>query len=240
MALRHLKPLKNSQWDEQKARHLLNRAGFGIPHSRVENLASMKLEDAALEDSVNVVADLWPGAPMTLVLEDAFEAELDSIVKVLPAFPGPDTQSYNLVVRIDRGALSGEGEGLLPNRVAVSWEVAGGDAADPIDVGLLLVSPNPIATETGTRRGPIVSAGAMAVGLFVLIAGVISIDTWTQAYREDARHVRPVDEPARGHEPGKDEPEEYEAEEETGDEDAEPGPWQWQRPKAPSGSADAY
>jgi len=41
-----LEPVATESWDARKARHLLNRAGFGIPRERVERLASMTPEDA--------------------------------------------------------------------------------------------------------------------------------------------------------------------------------------------------
>ncbi len=44
-----LEPLSSSKWSERHARHLLNRAGFGIPEARVASLALRSAEDAAAE-----------------------------------------------------------------------------------------------------------------------------------------------------------------------------------------------
>jgi uncharacterized protein (DUF1800 family) len=41
-----LEPINPGEWDARKARHLLNRAGFGVPRERVERLASMTPEEA--------------------------------------------------------------------------------------------------------------------------------------------------------------------------------------------------
>jgi len=44
-----LEPLGHSKWSEQHGRHLLNRAGFGVPERQVPHLASLSAEDAAAE-----------------------------------------------------------------------------------------------------------------------------------------------------------------------------------------------
>lgn len=36
-----LEPIGRDEWDDARARHLLNRAGFGVPHERVERLARL-------------------------------------------------------------------------------------------------------------------------------------------------------------------------------------------------------
>ena len=41
MARKPLAPISDQSWDEAKARHLLNRAGFGIPRTRVVELAAL-------------------------------------------------------------------------------------------------------------------------------------------------------------------------------------------------------
>ncbi len=151
-----------------------------------ESVAAISIADAALEDGVDVVADIGPNSALTLVLEDTFEVELDTISKVLPPLPGPDTVPYTLVVRIDRGSLAtSESVQMVPERIGVSWEaVAAGKT--PTNIGLLLVNEDPSAEETGTRRGPILLLGALMGGAFALITGATVIDTWTQARREEA------------------------------------------------------
>ncbi len=42
-----LEPLAASRWSEHHARHLLNRAGFGVPEARVRELAALSPEEAA-------------------------------------------------------------------------------------------------------------------------------------------------------------------------------------------------
>ncbi len=46
MSIQHLKPIRSGDWDHRKARHLLNRAGFGVPSDRVEYLAGLPLTAA--------------------------------------------------------------------------------------------------------------------------------------------------------------------------------------------------
>lgn len=41
MASKWMTPVATKDWDERKARHLLNRAGFGVPHGRIELLERM-------------------------------------------------------------------------------------------------------------------------------------------------------------------------------------------------------
>ena len=49
---RMLSPIMPSEWDENSARHLLNRAGFGIPHERVALLARVG-PSAAVDELVD-------------------------------------------------------------------------------------------------------------------------------------------------------------------------------------------
>lgn len=46
MAADALQPLNSRKWDEKKAKHLLSRAGFGIPRERVTHLAQIGLHKA--------------------------------------------------------------------------------------------------------------------------------------------------------------------------------------------------
>lgn len=46
MSTASLEPLALESWNSRTARHLLNRAGFGIPHGRVAELAAMTPEEA--------------------------------------------------------------------------------------------------------------------------------------------------------------------------------------------------
>lgn len=46
MALRGLRPIRTADWNEGTARHLLNRAGFGVPDARVQQLAQLSPESA--------------------------------------------------------------------------------------------------------------------------------------------------------------------------------------------------
>lgn len=49
---RILSPIMPSEWEERSARHLLNRAGFGIPHERVAHLARVG-PSAAVDELVD-------------------------------------------------------------------------------------------------------------------------------------------------------------------------------------------
>jgi uncharacterized protein (DUF1800 family) len=57
-----LTPLWPDAWDRDCARHLLNRAGFGVPHDWIETLAELGPEKAvdALVDYESVKADTTP------------------------------------------------------------------------------------------------------------------------------------------------------------------------------------
>lgn len=46
MLINSLKPISESNWNSRTARHLLNRAGFGIPRERMDALAAMSPEQA--------------------------------------------------------------------------------------------------------------------------------------------------------------------------------------------------
>jgi len=61
MATDALVPISSAQWGHRTARHLLNRAGFGIPHARVEALAAMTPEAAV--DSLLEYPESRLGAP---------------------------------------------------------------------------------------------------------------------------------------------------------------------------------
>lgn len=79
-----LRPIRVSQWDMNKARHLLNRAGFGIPTERYRDLARMtpmQAVDALLDYEAFPTA---PTRPDFLLPSEDFEHERRT-ARALPA-----------------------------------------------------------------------------------------------------------------------------------------------------------
>lgn len=167
------------------------------------------LADAALTLDSSYRTSLEPGGEMVLVLEDVFGNEIDAVPYTLPPLPGSDTIPYDLLVRIDRGALldpaasaassSEDGEAstgasgladpeLVAERIDVVWEPvasAGGENAQVSSpVGLLLLTEDPVAFSTGSRRGPIILLGGLFVAVFALVVVAVTVDSWTQARRQ--------------------------------------------------------
>ena len=70
MASRILKPLNPKQFDFWKARHLLNRAGFGGTQAQIAALANMGLDDA-----VDYLVD-YDAIEMPPVLADRFDHDI--------------------------------------------------------------------------------------------------------------------------------------------------------------------
>src|SRR5690606_7666047 len=69
-------PIANDQWNTRAARHLLNRAGFGVPADRVAALAAMSPEEAvaALVDFSHY--PYQPPQPPVLMSPEDYAAEL--------------------------------------------------------------------------------------------------------------------------------------------------------------------
>lgn len=184
------------------------------------------LADAALAADSTYAAVLEPGGEILVVLEDVFGTEIDAVSYTLPPFPGPDTVPYTLGIRIDRGALvdpttrvsSSAADGsdeatavpllanpnLVEERIDVAWETplpsSSENGAVSSPVGLLLLTEDPVAFATGSRRGPIILIGALFVAFFALIVLAVTVDSWTQARREgkaasEESAVAPVVEP---------------------------------------------
>ena len=66
MAIRDLRPIRAAQWNEHTARHLLNRAGFGIPDARVQQLAQLSPK-SAVDSFLHFEPTEWSPAPDFLV-----------------------------------------------------------------------------------------------------------------------------------------------------------------------------
>ncbi|MBX7259825.1 MAG: DUF1800 domain-containing protein [Candidatus Hydrogenedentes bacterium] len=67
MASPLLEPIRASDWDRRKARHLLNRAGFGLTHDRLDRITAMS-PAAAVDYFVDFEAQPEPGdAPDFLI-----------------------------------------------------------------------------------------------------------------------------------------------------------------------------
>ena len=82
---------------------------------------------------------------------------------------------------------SEDGFGLSASGIALAWEQ--GEAfqstgmGETRDVSLVLLTPEPSVTPIGARRGPILFIAAVTVGMLLLLALVISVDTWQQEKR---------------------------------------------------------
>jgi hypothetical protein len=127
--------------------------------------------------------------------------ELDSVTLGIPALPAEEDVPYTLSVQLDRGAVVGlpiagvepatepdvSDARLQGERLAVSWvEPDAATGQTQPTVGLILLTEEPIPMETGARRGPIITFGALLGGTFALITAAIAIDSWRQAYRRRA------------------------------------------------------
>ena len=67
MAKSPLAPIAKSRWNARTARHLLNRAGFGVPAERVEALAAMAPEEA-VASLVNYSQYPYQGPPVPAMM----------------------------------------------------------------------------------------------------------------------------------------------------------------------------
>jgi hypothetical protein len=172
-------------------------------------LETVSLADAALEAVPATAVAVPLGADLTIHLEDVDHTELDHATLEIPPLPGPDSLPYELVLRIDRGSLTGlpqAAEGgaaasssdlsdveMQPDRIQLSWRRPESTLAaapvTPQPVGLVLLTEDPIPLETGARRGPMIFLGGLLGGAFALVCVAIAIDGWRQAYRSQASLV---------------------------------------------------
>jgi hypothetical protein len=188
-------------------------AGTWISLATGDAPVTFSLADAAVQPAERETV-LEPDSDLLIALEDVLGSELDAMVARIPPLPGPDTVPYTLTVRLDRGALQfplapassvpTEAEplsgpdlvlsdpSLVERHVVVAWEpvisVLGADAGEqPVAaeaLGLLLLTENPVAVETGSRRGPVLILASLVGGFFALITIAITVDAWSRARRE--------------------------------------------------------
>ncbi len=75
-----MEPLSRNAWDRGKARHLLNRAGFGVPRERLDQLAAADL-DSAVRDMVFYETQFESMAKPDFVLDNPSRREMSELYK---------------------------------------------------------------------------------------------------------------------------------------------------------------
>ncbi len=170
---------------------------------------TFSLADAAFSTTERT-AILEPDSDVLITIEDVLGNQIDAATARVPPLPGPDTVPYVLRLRLDRGVLNfprGALGGtttepdalenlpdpeLVERHILMSWEpVSLGldetgeeQLVDSSAVGLLLLTEDPVALETGSRRGPVLVLAALVGGFFALIAIVATVDSWSKARRQ--------------------------------------------------------
>jgi hypothetical protein len=183
--------------------------GIWMSVDTAEAPVTFSLADAAFSTTERT-AILEPDSDVLISLEDVFGNRIDAATARVPPLPGPDNIPYVLRLRLDRGALhfprgalggaTTEPDALenLPDpelveqHILMSWEpvTLGLDGTgeeqlvESSAVGLLLLTEDPVALETGSRRGPVLVLAALVAGFFALIAIVVMVDTWSRARQE--------------------------------------------------------
>jgi hypothetical protein len=183
--------------------------GIWVSVTTAETPVTFSLADAAVNPTEQVTY-LEPDSEMVIALEDIRGNPLDSMAIPVPALPEPDTVPYVLSLHFGRGSIFSTtppasietsepgtvelltSPELVERHILVSWEPvtpAGGDLTDeaPIAsnaVGLLLLTEDPVALETGSRRGPVLILATLVGGFFALIAIAVTVDAWSRARRE--------------------------------------------------------
>ena len=190
--------------------------GTWVSLTTAERPVTFSLADAATSPAEQAGV-LEPDSDMEIALEDVFGNQIDAMTLHVPPLPEPDTMPYVLKLHLDRGALHFPGASLgtataepdaletLPDpelverHVRVSWEPVApelGSADDEPEatnaVGLALLTEDPAALETGSKRGPVLVMAALVGGFFALIALVVMVDTWSRARREGKNQTRPL------------------------------------------------
>jgi hypothetical protein len=198
--------------------------GIWVSVTTAETPVTFSLADAAVNPAEQV-AYLEPDSEMVIALEDIRGNPLDSMAIPVPTLPEPDTVPYVLSLHFGRGSIFSTtppasietsepgtvelltNPELVERHIIVSWEpvtAAGGDLTDeaPIAsnaVGLLLLTEDPVALETGSRRGPVLILATLVGGFFALIAIAVTVDAWSRARKEGrAQAERPAAAELRG------------------------------------------
>ena len=98
-----------------------------------------------------------------------------------------------LLINLQRGAFPLTEDGpieVVADRITAQWDLSGllaevRDSASE-QISVVLLTNDPVVEETGTRRAPVLMAGALVAGSLVLLALATTIDAWR-------RRRRPVD-----------------------------------------------
>ena len=197
---------------------------------------SSSLVDASLMPPIYYFSGLRPGQSLRLALETPFGEGIDTVDIDIPE-PPDQTSPYDLVLRVNHGAVvvpatsapPGDDDValavLVGERISAIWVPVGGDGTAERSVALALLTQDPVAVTTGTRRGPILMMAALVVGLFALLVLAVTVDTWRQGVRfgEDAATRLPDDEDGEDNIP----PEQLSGGEASDPED-DHSMWQWE------------
>ena len=140
-------------------------------------------------------ATLSPTMTLVLELQRSGAARTEGIRLSAPRLPQFVEEIPGLVMTIGPEAVlptvdeaTGiEGFVLDPSEISLQWvgrSPVPVETFDPVrDLKVVLLTPNPVPEPIGERRGPIVTIAALVVGLVLILAAAISVDTWQQQAR---------------------------------------------------------
>ena len=136
------------------------------------------------------------GGSVLISLQDEEGAELDSTrvpLGILPSglIEAPDielslrTNPLEIVPDPDAPEVGATTLAFTEDALRLEWgELADVAAAEPtvqsLNVDVLLLTRDPVPVPIGERRGPIVLIAAFTVGIVLIIALIITVDTWQQ------------------------------------------------------------
>ena len=169
---------------------------------------AFRLSDAAAETTAEYISSLTPGAPISILLEDATGSPLDSVSVELPPLPAGEASSYELVIGLDRGLVRGtivasELDGIRTiadpkldsDRVRLVWQPVTSPSDDAVndeleEVSILLLTDEPIPASIGGRRAPLLIVAMVTAGVVALIVFTVVVDSWSQERRRHAGVLR--------------------------------------------------
>jgi hypothetical protein len=169
-----------------------------VTRTDAENDFAFRLADAADDGTAEYTSFLTPGAPFSIALEDATGSPLDSVRVELPPLPADEEQSYRLIIGLDRGLVRGtvvesdldgkrtiEAPLLDGDRVHLAWEPTAPSAdrvveEEASEVGLLLLTDQPVPVSIGGRRTPLLIVAMTTAGIVALVVLVVAVDSWIQ------------------------------------------------------------
>jgi hypothetical protein len=151
---------------------------------------AFRLSDAEVEASSVFTSLLAPGRPVNVAIEDSVGNPVAEATLEVPVLPEIDAAAFRLAMRVERGVIRGSAGNpqLDTERVQVAWEPvgAGVDSATAeasSEVGVLLLTEQPIAASIGGRRTPLMVIAVLAAGLLGLLVLAVAVDSWSQERR---------------------------------------------------------